>query len=147
MALKRLNKELDECGNNLPEGLSACPKGDDMFAWQGTIIGPEESPYADGVFFLDIKFPKDYPFKPPKVNFETKIYHCNVNEKGGICLPILKDEWSPALTVAKVLQAIYNLLQEPDVDNPVNAEIAQLYKTNKAEHDAKAEACTQKFAQ
>jgi ubiquitin-protein ligase len=60
-----------------------------------------DSPYAGGVFFLKIKFPTDYPFKPPKVNFETKIYHPNINGDGAICLDILRDQWSPALTISK----------------------------------------------
>ena len=57
----------------------------------------KDSPYEGGVFFLDIRFPNDYPFKPPKIKFVTKIYHCNVNAKGGICLDLLKENWSPAL--------------------------------------------------
>lgn len=65
-------------------------------------MGPDESPYSGGVFFLDIHFPADYPFKPPKVSFVTRIYHCNINSNGGICLDILKEQWSPALTVSKV---------------------------------------------
>ena len=70
-------------------------------------MGPEESPYTGGVFFLDIHFPADYPFKPPKVSFTTRIYHCNINSNGGICLDILKDQWSPALTISKVLLSVW----------------------------------------
>ena len=70
--------------------------GDDMFTWQATIMGPGDSPYQGGVFFLTIKFPTDYPFKPPKVQFNTKIYHPNINASGGICLDILKDQWCVA---------------------------------------------------
>lgn len=60
-----------------------------------------DSPYAGGVFFLAIHFPTDYPFKPPKVNFTTRIYHPNINSNGSICLDILRDQWSPALTISK----------------------------------------------
>ena len=102
MALKRIQRELQELGRDPPANCSAGPVGDDLFHWQATIMGPDESPYSGGVFFLDIHFPADYPFKPPKVSFTTRIYHCNINSNGGICLDILKDQWSPALTISKV---------------------------------------------
>ena len=60
-----------------------------------------DSPFQGGVFFLAIHFPTDYPFKPPKVNFTTRIYHPNINSNGSICLDILRDQWSPALTISK----------------------------------------------
>ncbi len=72
-----------------------------QFHWQATIMGPGDSPYYGGVFFLAIHFPTDYPFKPPKVNFTTRIYHPNINSNGSICLDILRDQWSPALTISK----------------------------------------------
>jgi ubiquitin-protein ligase len=64
-------------------------------------MGPGDSPYSGGVFFVLIHFPPDYPFKPPKVQFQTKVYHPNVNSQGSICLDILKEQWSPALTISK----------------------------------------------
>ncbi len=101
MALKRINKELQDLGRDPPAQCSAGPVGDDLFHWQATIMGPPESPYQGGVFFLTIHFPTDYPFKPPKVAFTTRIYHPNINSNGSICLDILRSQWSPALTISK----------------------------------------------
>ena len=100
-ASKRINKELQDLSKDPPSSCSAGPVGDDLFHWQSTIMGPKDSPYENGIFFLNINFPTDYPFKPPKVQFTTKIYHCNVNNNGSICLDILQSQWSPALTISK----------------------------------------------
>lgn len=69
---------------------------------QATIMGPGDSPFSGAVFFVNIHFPPDYPFKPPKVQFQTRVYHPNINSQGSICLDILKEQWSPALTISKV---------------------------------------------
>jgi ubiquitin-conjugating enzyme E2 D len=138
--------ELVDLGKDPPANCSAGPVGDDMFHWQATIMGPDDSPYAGGVFFLDIHFPADYPFKPPKVHFTTRIYHCNINSNGGICLDILKDQWSPALTISKVLLSICSLLTDPNPDDPLVPDIAQLLKTDRARHDSTAREWTSKYA-
>lgn len=105
-----------------------------------------DSPYAGGVFFLNIQFPTDYPFKPPKVQFTTKIYHPNINGNGSICLDILKDAWSPALTVGKVLLSISSLLTDPNPDDPLVPEIASLYRSNRALFEKNAREWTSRFA-
>ncbi|CAN6994301.1 unnamed protein product [Brassica oleracea var. botrytis] len=101
MASKRINKELRDLQRDPPVSCSAGPVGDDMFHWQATIMGPSDSPFAGGVFLVSIHFQPYYPFKPPKVSFRTKVYHPNINSNGSICLDILKEQWSPALTVSK----------------------------------------------
>jgi ubiquitin-conjugating enzyme E2 D/E len=146
MSLKRIQRELQELGRDPPANCSAGPVGEDLFHWQATIMGPDESPYSGGVFFLDIHFPNDYPFKPPKVTFTTRIYHCNINSNGGICLDILKDQWSPALTISKVLLSVCSLLTDPNPGDPLVPEIANLLKTNLTQHDATAREWTAKYA-
>ena len=146
MAMKRIQKELNGMRLHPTPGFSAGPQGTDLYKWTATIVGPKGSPYADGVFFLDMQIPPDYPFKPPKVRFTTKIYHCNVSDKGAICLDILKDNWSPALTVDKVLLSIASLLTDPNPDDPLVPNIANLYKGDRCKHDQIARAWTEKFA-
>ncbi|KAJ6946122.1 UBC core domain-containing protein [Populus alba x Populus x berolinensis] len=101
MASKRILKELKDLQKDPPTSCSAGPVAEDMFHWQATIMGPPDSPYAGGVFLVTIHFPPDYPFKPPKVAFRTKVFHPNINSNGSICLDILKEQWSPALTISK----------------------------------------------
>uniref|UniRef100_A0A803LWE6 UBC core domain-containing protein n=1 Tax=Chenopodium quinoa TaxID=63459 RepID=A0A803LWE6_CHEQI len=122
------------------------PVGEDMFHWQATIMGPGDSPYAGGVFLVNIHFPPDYPFKPPKVAFKTKVFHPNINSNGSICLDILKEQWSPALTISKVLLSICSLLTDPNPDDPLVPEIAHMYKTDKVKYETTARSWTQKYA-
>lgn len=129
-----------------PSSCSAGPVGDDLYHWQASIMGPPDSPYAGGVFFLSIHFPTDYPFKPPKIAFTTKIYHPNINGNGNICLDILKDQWSPALTISKVLLSICSLLTDANPDDPLVPEIAHIYKQDKAKYEATAKEWTKKYA-
>uniref|UniRef100_A0A0N4Z2I6 E2 ubiquitin-conjugating enzyme n=1 Tax=Parastrongyloides trichosuri TaxID=131310 RepID=A0A0N4Z2I6_PARTI len=146
MALKRIQKELQDLGRDPPAQCSAGPVGDDLFHWQATIMGPAESPYQGGVFFLTIHFPTDYPFKPPKVAFTTKIYHPNINSNGSICLDILRTQWSPALTISKVLLSICSLLCDPNPDDPLVPEIAKLYKSDREKYNQTGREWTQKYA-
>lgn len=145
-ATKRLQKELDELNKNPNEQFSAGPVGEDLFHWDAVLRGPPDSPYADGVFFLKVDFPVEYPFKPPKVRFITKIYHCNVNSQGAICLSILNDQWSPALTISKVLLSISSLLTDPNPADPLVPEIAETYVKDRAKHDATIREWVQKHA-
>uniref|UniRef100_A0A0D3E433 UBC core domain-containing protein n=1 Tax=Brassica oleracea var. oleracea TaxID=109376 RepID=A0A0D3E433_BRAOL len=161
MASKRILKELKDLHKDPPSSCSAGPVAEDMFHWQATIMGPSDSPYSGGVFLVTIHFPPDYPFKPPKmtsvgldsgaffftqVAFRTKVFHPNVNSNGSICLDILKEQWSPALTISKVLLSICSLLTDPNPDDPLVPEIAHMYKTDRAKYESTARSWTQKYA-
>uniref|UniRef100_A0A3P9A0X2 E2 ubiquitin-conjugating enzyme n=1 Tax=Esox lucius TaxID=8010 RepID=A0A3P9A0X2_ESOLU len=142
----RIQKELAEITLDPPPNCSAGPKGDNIYEWRSTILGPPGSVYEGGVFFLDIAFTPDYPFKPPKVTFRTRIYHCNINSQGVICLDILKDNWSPALTISKVLLSICSLLTDCNPADPLVGSIATQYLTNRTEHDRIAKQWTKRYA-
>ena len=136
---KRIINELTELTKHPIPNCSAGPINDsNIMKWQATIFGPEGTPYYGGIFNLLIEFSVEYPFKPPKVIFTTPIYHCNINSSGGICLDILKDNWSPALNISKLLLSICSLLAEPNPSDPLVADIAELYKNNKELHDINA---------
>ena len=146
MLINRIQNELKDLVENPVQNCSAGPIDDNLTKWQATIFGPDDTPYAGGIFKLDIEFPNEYPFKPPKIYFLTPIYHCNVNKRGGICLDILKEQWSPALTISKVLLSLCSLLSEPNPNDPLVPEIADLLKKNKAQHDSQARSYTLEHA-
>ena len=144
---KRIQREIEDLRNNPPENCTAGPVSEaDLYTWEGTIIGPKDSPYEGGLFEVGISFPTNYPFKPPKVYFKTKIFHPNINAQGGICLDILKDQWSPALMLSKVLLSISSLLTDANPKDPLVPEIARLYVEDRAEFNRTAREWTQKYA-
>lgn len=146
-AIKRIQKELADLQRDPPANCSAGPKGDDMYNWQATIMGPEDSPYANGVFSLDIRFPVDYPFKPPHIKFNTRIYHPNISPtSGGICIDILKDNWTPSLTIGKVLLSICSLMCDPNPDDPLVSDVASQFKNNREAFIANAQEWTRRYA-
>ena len=118
----------------------------DFFHYYAILIGPDLSPYGNGIFYLNIILPNDYPFKPPKCTFITPIYHPNINAKGEISIDILRDQWSPAITLEKLLLSIISLLTDPNPDDPLVPEIANLYKSNKFEYYKKAHEYAVKYA-
>ena len=124
-----------------------------MFNWEAFITGPEESPYEGGYFNLEIKFYRDFPFKPPQIYFQTKIYHPNFNYGSGqICccaLSFLKTEWSPDITVVQILESIRGLLANPNLDRVCglgNEEAAELYRNDNYEFKLIAKEWTEKYA-
>ena len=127
---QRLYKEYEDIQKNAPNNLSAGPLNDNLFEWEGVILGPTETPYEGGIFKVNIHIPINYPFNPPVFIFKTRIYHPNINSSGHICLDILKSNWSPSLTISKILLSICSLLSDPNSNDPLVPEIANEMKEN-----------------
>ncbi|KAE8670888.1 Ubiquitin-conjugating enzyme E2 27 [Hibiscus syriacus] len=125
----RVQKELQECGREKDSsGIRVSPKSDNLARLTGIIPGPLGTPYEGGSFEIDITLPDGYPFEPPKMKFVTKVWHPNISsQSGAICLDILKDQWSPALTLKTALLSIQALLSAPEPDDPQDAVVAQQY--------------------
>jgi len=146
---KRLQKEMKEFmdDSKQPWAKVELAKDDNLFDWRADIAGPDKTPFEKGTFKIEIAIPTEYPFKPPKVKFQTKIYHPNVKSDGSFCTDILTTEgWSPQLKISNVLMTIYQLLQEPNPDNPLEADIAQQFKTDRTAFNKQAKEWTKKYA-
>jgi len=135
-AVKRITRELTEILSTSDFPTFVVP--DDLFFWRVVLQGPAGSPYEGRFFLVTLQFPNDYPFKPPKVRFQTRVYHTNINNDGGICLDILKDAWSPALTASKIMITLRSLLADPNFADPLDTFKAQTGMTDRPRYDAEA---------
>ncbi|CAA6660005.1 unnamed protein product [Spirodela intermedia] len=153
MDVSRVQKELTECNKDkevsgvsieLYEGADG--RGS-LSHLRGTISGPITTPYEGGTFKINIHLPDGYPFEPPKMQFITKVWHPNISsQNGAICLDILKDQWSPALTLKTALVSLQALLSTPEPDDPQDAVVAQQYLRDYPTFVATARYWTEAFA-
>lgn len=149
MSQPRLLKELaDVSSDRDTSGVFAKPVNDsNKNHLLGTIKGPGGTPYENGSFDVDIVIPAQYPFEPPKMKFITKIWHPNVSSQtGAICLDILKDQWSPALTIKTALLSLQALLCSPEAGDPQDAQVAQMYLNDIDEFNKQAKSWTDTYA-
>ncbi|CAI5760572.1 unnamed protein product [Candida verbasci] len=131
--VKRIAKELEECRQDTQSGVTLKLNNEnDLTHLTGYFKGPPGTPYENGLFQISIDIPNDYPFKPPQMKFATKIYHPNISSvTGAICLNILKDKWTPVLTLKSTLISLQLLLQSPEPNDPQDAEVAKHFLSNK----------------
>lgn len=139
-------QELEDLQKKPPSYLRNLLSDDaNVLEWHALLL-PDQPPYHRKAFSLRINFPKEYPLKPPAVTFTTKIYHPNVDENGQVCLPIIsKENWKPYTKAYQVLEALYNLVNRPDLAEPVRVELADLLTQNPELFQRKAEEFTLQF--
>jgi len=143
---RRIQKEVEKMMAEPVPGVEASPQKGNLFHWRAQLAGPEESVYEGGNFELDMKLPLRYPLEPPNVVFRTRIFHPNVSDRGEICLDVLKTQWSPALTLHKVLLSVSSLLTDPNFADPLNSTAAALFRQDPKSYDSKCREMTRRFA-
>ncbi|KAH0465403.1 hypothetical protein IEQ34_005506 [Dendrobium chrysotoxum] len=147
MALGRIQREWNDMLKNPPTSFTFHNVDECMLHWKVTIFGPEDSPYAGGAFDVDVDIPVDYPYSHPKIIFETKIFHPNINKHNGTIYPdIVEEMWTAARRISDIVESIRALLTEPRLDDPLEQEIADMYKNNRAEYDTVARQWTDRHA-
>lgn len=143
---RRLRNDIRSIAQEESSGIDAVPLDAQETHWQASIIGPQGSPYEGGKFFLYIRFPYNYPMKPPHIRFLTKIIHPNVSRHGDLGCDIIQSNWSASLTIAKLLLSIQSILTDPFTNICMEPQVGKLYEMEKAKFNALAIYWTWKYA-
>lgn len=147
-ALIQIQKELKELQTDPLATLGVTAgliKKDDFFHWNITMLGPQDTPYAGGLFFLTVDFPDDYPNSAPEVKFKNKIYHLNVNDSGHVCISTLS-KWVKGTTMSEVLSLIFALFYKENPDSAYSDQRANLFKNDRKKFDENVREWTKKYA-
>ena len=146
----RLTRELKMLADDPPPGVAAWPVGDSMVHLHADITGPPDSPYAEGVFRLEVRVSERYPFEPPKCRFVTPIFHPNIDDGGRICLDALKmrpqGSWTPSINIPTLLTSIRLLIGVANPDDGLMPDITQLFREDPAGFAERAKAHTRRHA-
>ena len=146
-ALGVLKKELTELQKDpiITLGVTVGAIKNDVFHWQITMLGPQDTPYANGLFYLTADFPDDYPKHGPEVKFKNKMYHLNVSSNGHVCISTL-NKWVPGTTMSEVLSLIFALFYKQNPDSAYIKERAELFKKDRKTFDENARKFTKDYA-
>ena len=147
--MKYLKNEYTQLQNDPILSLGATvglPDPSNIFHWKITLVGPQDTPYAGGMFFLTADFPETYPKTKPEIRFTNKIYHLNVRESDGhICISTL-NQWVPNTPMVSVISAIFALFYEQNPLSPYSLTMAAQYKMRRGEFNKVAAEWTRKYA-
>jgi ubiquitin-conjugating enzyme E2 M len=103
------------------------PNPNDLTAFEVT-ISPDTGYWSGATYHFSFSIPPHYPHSPPKVECHTKIYHPNIDLQGKVCLNILREDWKPVLDINSVIYGLIYLFYEPNPDDPLNHEAAELFR-------------------
>ena len=145
LAQRRILSEIRRF-NDAPPFISLSLIGSSLNHVLGIFVGPPDTPYEIGIFFVRFQIPEQYPLVPPKCRLVTKIYHPNIDRNGEVCLNVLDKEWQPVWSLSDLLLAIIALLEEPNEDDFSNSEVAHMKKNDRRQFDTNARDWTKKYA-
>ncbi|CZS93877.1 probable ubiquitin--protein ligase [Rhynchosporium agropyri] len=129
--LRRVAKELADIQNDTDSNIFCQAVDNDLSHLHASFPGPPDTPYEGGTYVVDIKIPNEYPFRPPIMKFQTRLWHPNVSSQtGAICLDTLGTAWSPVLTIKSALLSLQSLLSTPEPKDPQDAEVASMLMKN-----------------
>jgi len=144
---RRIAKELLDIQQDTSSRIYCESLGDDISHLRASFQGPGESPYEGGTYIVDVKIPDNYPFRPPIMKFETKLWHPNVSSQtGAICLDTLGSAWSPVLTIKSALLSLQSLLSTPEPKDPQDAEVATMLMNDPQKFERVAREWAVKYA-
>lgn len=107
----------------------------DLFTLKGHVYGPPGTPYQGGVFHLEMTIPPTYPFQSPTVRMTTKVWHPNIDESGHVCLDILSNRWTAAMSICTTMMSIQALLCSPNADDGLNDVAAEQLMENPNDYE------------
>ncbi|KAJ7937925.1 ubiquitin-conjugating enzyme/RWD-like protein [Mycena leptocephala] len=147
--LRRVSKEIADCKNDMTSNIGIDLVDSSPFHLKGSFPGPGTLRTKAVILksCVDIVVPEAYPFQPVQMKFITRVYHPNVSSAtGAICLDILKDAWTPVLTLKSTLISVQSLLCSPEPSDPQDAEVAKHYMTSERSFEQTATFWTQTYA-
>jgi len=129
----RVQKDLSEM-DPIPGTRLEFPDSNNVMVYQLYII-PNDGLYKGAEFKFTVTIPITYPYDPPKAQCDTPIYHPNIDWEGHVCLNILRADWMPVLNLGAVVFGLVTLFLQPNPDDPLNKEVAQLMIDNKSQYE------------
>uniref|UniRef100_A0A7S0LMY7 UBC core domain-containing protein n=1 Tax=Coccolithus braarudii TaxID=221442 RepID=A0A7S0LMY7_9EUKA len=120
----------DMASLELPENVKLDMK-EDFMNFHVSITPGDGSYWKSATFRFKFSVPRDYPYTPPKITCEDKIYHPNIDLQGAVCLNILRKDWKPVLDTQAVIHGLIFLFLEPNPDDPLNNDAAAVLRKDK----------------
>ncbi|KAI1749700.1 putative ubiquitin carrier protein [Xylaria castorea] len=126
---RRVAKELSDMASDAASSKITAESmlNSDLTHLKASFPGPPGTPYEGGKYIVDVLIPVEYPFRPPIMKFDTKVWHPNISSQtGAICLDTLSTAWSPVLTIKSTLLSLQSLFESPEPKDPQDAEVARM---------------------